>query len=39
MIYRLSKIKEILGVDINEPGIAHKILVSILLREQEKEEK
>lgn len=39
MIYRLSKINEILGVDINEPGIAHKILISILLREQEKEEK
>ena len=39
MIYRLSKINEILGVDINEPGIAHKILISILLQEQEKEEK
>ena len=39
MIYRLSRINEILGVDINEPGIAHKILISILLQEQEKEEK
>lgn len=35
MIYRLSKINEILGVDINDPKIARQLMISIVLQEQE----
>lgn len=36
MIYRLSKVSEILGVDINEPFIANNLLVSMILQEAER---
>ena len=35
MIYRLSKINEMLGVDINDPQIARQLMISIVLQEQE----
>jgi hypothetical protein len=35
MIYRLSKINEILGVDINEPSVSRRLLISIVLQEYE----
>lgn len=36
MIYRLAKVAEILGVDINEPFIANNLLVSMILQEAER---
>lgn len=36
MIYRLAKVSEILGVDINEPFIANNLLVSMILQEAER---
>lgn len=39
MIYRLTKIKEILGVNVNEPVIARRLLLQILLEEIDNEEK
>ena len=35
MIYRLGKINEILGVDINAPSVAWRLMLSIILQEQE----
>lgn len=35
MIYRLSKINEILGVDINDPAVSLRLMLSIILQEQE----
>lgn len=35
MIYRLAKIKEILGLDINDPTVSRCLMLSIILREQE----
>lgn len=35
MIYRLSKIKEILGLDINDPTVSRCLMLSIILQEQE----
>lgn len=36
MIYRLGKINEILGVDINAPAVSHRLLLSIILQDEEK---
>ena len=36
MIYRLGKINEILGVDINEPAVSKRLMISIILQEQER---
>ena len=38
MIYRLGKINEILGVDINAPEVSHRLLLSIILKEIEQQE-
>lgn len=35
MIYRLGKINEILGVDINDPAVSKRLMISIILQEQE----
>lgn len=35
MIYRLGKINEILGVDINAPSVSQRLMLSIILQEQE----
>lgn len=35
MIYRLGKINEILGVDINNPAVSQRLLLSMILQEQE----
>ena len=36
MIYRLGKINEILGVDINAPEVSHRLLLSMILQEADK---
>lgn len=36
MIYRLGKINEILGVDINTPSVSQRLMLSIILQEQER---
>lgn len=36
MIYRLAKVSEILGVDINEPTIANNLMASMILQEAER---
>lgn len=36
MLYRLSKVSEILGVDINDPVIANNLLISMILQEIER---
>ena len=33
MVYRLAKIHEILGLDINQPDISRKLLLTMILRE------
>ena len=35
MIYRLGKINEILGVDINDPAVSKRLMISMILQEQE----
>lgn len=35
MIYRLGKINEILGVDINDPAVSKCLMISMILQEQE----
>ena len=37
MIYRLGKINEILGVDINAPAVSQRLMLSMILQEQEQE--
>ena len=34
MIYRLGKINEILDVDINDPVVSRRLMLSIMLQEQ-----
>lgn len=38
MIYRLSRVTEILGVDINEPITANNLLISMILQETERKD-